>query len=245
MADLFNDTKDLPKGTFAEVAAHIGDIGRNFYQRGWVMGTSGNFSAVLQRQPLQLAITSSGVDKGALTEKEILRIDGSGKVIEGVGKPSAETSLHLVIVQLQSANAVLHTHSVWGSIVSDKFAADGGVKIEHYEMLKGLQGVTTHQHTEWLPICLHGHLLIIGTDLGIRHGLPGIEDRLAEACPVRFLRLAPFDFGHVGGLHNGLLAIHATIGPVSHFAPERQKTRLKDHFHHSLPCLSFIRLTIK
>ena len=152
MADLFNDTKDLPKGTFAEVAAHIGDIGRNFYQRGWVMGTSGNFSAVLQRQPLQLAITSSGVDKGALTEKEILRIDGSGKVIEGVGKPSAETSLHLVIVQLQSANAVLHTHSVWGSIVSDKFAADGGVKIEHYEMLKGLQGVTTHQHAEWLPI---------------------------------------------------------------------------------------------
>src|SRR5262249_4915198 len=117
-----------------------------------VMGTSGNFSAVLERQPLQLAITSSGVDKGALTEKEILQIDGSGKVIKGSGKPSAETSLHLVIVQLQSANAVLHTHSVWSSIVSDAFAADGGVKIEDYEMLKGLQGVTTHQHTEWLPI---------------------------------------------------------------------------------------------
>src|SRR5262245_13020934 len=130
MADLFDDTKDSATHKFTEIAQHISEIGRNFYLRSWVMGTSGNFSAVLERQPLQLAITSSGVDKGALTEKEILQIDGSGKVIKGSGKPSAETSLHLVIVQLQSANAVLHTHSVWSSIVSDAFAADGGVKIE-------------------------------------------------------------------------------------------------------------------
>ena len=152
MADLPDDTKNAAAEKFTAMAQSISDIGRNFYQRGWVMGTSGNFSAVLQRQPLQLAITSSGVDKGALTETEILRIDDSGKVIEGAGKPSAETSLHLVIVRLQGANAVLHTHSVWSSIVSDKFAVDCGVKIEGYEMLKGLQRVTTHQHAEWLPI---------------------------------------------------------------------------------------------
>jgi len=33
-----------------------------------------------------------------------------------------------------------------------KLGADGGVTIEGYEMLKGLQGVPTHEHSEWLPI---------------------------------------------------------------------------------------------
>lgn len=152
MADLAETKHNSMAAEDNEIAARLCEIGREFYQRGWVLGTSGNFSAVLERQPLRLAITASGVDKGALTANEILQIDGSGKVIEGNGKPSAETSLHLVIVQLKGAKAVLHTHSVWGSIVSDSFAADGGVKIENYEMLKGLQGVTTHQHAEWLPI---------------------------------------------------------------------------------------------
>src|SRR5262249_6677723 len=55
-------------------------------------------------------------------------------------------------VRLHKANAVLHTHSVWGSIVSDLFAEGGGVSLEGYEMLKGLDGVTTHELVEWLPI---------------------------------------------------------------------------------------------
>ena len=29
---------------------------------------------------------------------------------------------------------------------------DGGLTIEGYEMLKGLAGVKTHEHREWLPI---------------------------------------------------------------------------------------------
>jgi methylthioribulose-1-phosphate dehydratase len=37
-------------------------------------------------------------------------------------------------------------------VVSDLFAGAGGVKIEGYEMLKGLAGVRTHEHQEWLPI---------------------------------------------------------------------------------------------
>ncbi len=152
MADFPNNAKDSATARFTEAAARICDIGREFYRRGWVLGTSGNFSAVLQREPLRLAITASGVEKGALTDKEILQIDGNGSVIKGVGKPSAETALHLVIVSLQNANAILHTHSVWSSIISDAYAIKGGVKIEGYEMLKGLAGVTTHQHAEWLPI---------------------------------------------------------------------------------------------
>ena len=51
----------------AEVARALVDLGRQFHARGWVLGTSGNFSAVLAADPLRLAITPSGADKGALS----------------------------------------------------------------------------------------------------------------------------------------------------------------------------------
>lgn len=128
------------------------EVGRGFYARGWVLGTSGNFSGVVSREPLTLAITSSGVDKGALSTDDILLIDGEAKVLEGKGRPSAETLLHLAVVKLRGAGAVLHTHSVWSNILSDASFGEGGVKIEGHEMLKGLNGVETHEHSEWLPI---------------------------------------------------------------------------------------------
>ncbi len=36
--------------------------------------------------------------------------------------------------------------------MSDKFYADGAIEMEGYEMLKGLNGVKTHEHREVLPI---------------------------------------------------------------------------------------------
>jgi methylthioribulose-1-phosphate dehydratase len=101
---------------------------------------------------LRLAITSSGADKGKLTPRDILEIDATGQVIEGEGRPSAETLLHLSVVRLRQAGAVLHTHSVWSNILSDVYMVGGGIYIEGYEMLKGLDGITTHEHREWLPI---------------------------------------------------------------------------------------------
>jgi methylthioribulose-1-phosphate dehydratase len=137
---------------FPAVAAELAEVGRAFYARGWVLGTSGNFSAVVSRDPLRLAITSSSVDKGGLTADHILQIDDQGNVLEGSGRPSAETLLHLAVVRLREAGAVLHTHSVWSNILSDAYSADGGLSIDGYEMLKGLDGVATHEHREWVPI---------------------------------------------------------------------------------------------
>lgn len=133
-----------------EIPGILVEIGRSFYSRGWVLGTSGNFSAVTSREPLRLAITSSGVDKGSLTESQILEIDEEGKVIAGDGKPSDESLLHLTVVRVRGANAVLHTHSVWSTILS--LTQDDGLEFEGCEMLKGLAGVRTHEHVEWLPI---------------------------------------------------------------------------------------------
>jgi methylthioribulose-1-phosphate dehydratase len=142
-------------------AAGLVEIGRRFYSRNWVLGTSGNFSAVLSRDPLRLLITPSGAHKGTLSGAELLELNerGDAESSEGrpesagsLGRPSAETLLHLEIVGARGVGAVLHTHSVWGTILSDTQSSDGGVAIAGYEMLKGLSGVTTHEHREWVPI---------------------------------------------------------------------------------------------
>ena len=135
-----------------KVAADLAEIGKGFYTRGWVLGTSGNFSAVISRDPLRLAITSTGLDKGSLTPAQFLEIDNAANVVQGDGRPSAEALLHLAIARGVDAGAVLHTHSVWSTVLSGSHASQGGIALEGFEMLKGLEGVRTHKHREWLPI---------------------------------------------------------------------------------------------
>lgn len=137
---------------FARAAAELATIGKGFYARGWALGTSGNFSAVTSREPLRLAITSTGLDKAELAPAQFLEIDAAAKVVRGKGQPSAEALLHLAVVRGRKAGAVLHTHSVWSTVLSGAHAARGGLAIEGYEMLKGLESVRSHQHREWLPI---------------------------------------------------------------------------------------------
>jgi methylthioribulose-1-phosphate dehydratase len=137
--------------SFESLADQLADVGRHCYERGWALGTSGNFSAVVRTEPLTLAITTSGVDKGLLEASHIVEIDARGLVIQGSGTPSAEATLHLAIVRARGAGAVLHTHSIWSTILSDA-VTDGSLMIEGYEMLKGLDGVRTHEHRERLPV---------------------------------------------------------------------------------------------
>ena len=143
---------NVPQLTPQQAADQLTAVGRRFHARGWVLGTSGNFSVVTCREPLRLSITASSVDKGALEPSHIIDIDDQCAVHGGYGNPSAETLLHLEIARRRSAGAILHTHSVWGTLLSDRHGLDGGVAIEGYEMLKGLDGVRTHEHREWVPI---------------------------------------------------------------------------------------------
>lgn len=138
-----------PKSPSAELA----EAGVEFYRRGWVLGTSGNFSALLARKPLRLSITASGNQKGSLEETNFLEIDEDGEIYSGFGTPSAEMLVHLTIYRhLPKARSILHTHSVWGTLLSDDYFEQGWIEIEGYEMLKGLAGVGTHEHVERIPI---------------------------------------------------------------------------------------------
>jgi len=144
--------------------------GRLFYHRGWSVGTSSNYSVIVDRQPLELLVTASGMHKGRLRADDFVRIDQQGRpIIPDQPKSSAETLLHVVAAQaLPDVGAVLHTHSIWATILSDHFFAQGHVPIAGYEMLKGLGGITTHQIDYRLPIFEN------------TQNIPELADRVAE-----------------------------------------------------------------
>jgi methylthioribulose-1-phosphate dehydratase len=139
--------------SFTEAANQLADMGRRFDARGWVLGTSGNLSITLSSDPLRLAITPSAAFKGHLDPAAILEIDDKAQRIAGaVGRPSAEALLHVSIARQRGAGAICHTHSVWSTLLSDLHGDAGTLTIQGYEMLKGLEGVATHEHGEAVPI---------------------------------------------------------------------------------------------
>jgi methylthioribulose-1-phosphate dehydratase len=154
-----SSTFDAANGPVDQLRA----IGREFHARSWSLGTSSNYSVVASRAPLELLITASGKDKSALGPDDFVRVDASGTVIDGsTRKSSAETLLHCLIADLVPAlggspvGAVLHTHSVWSTILSRADLARGSLRIEGYEMLKGLEGIATHDTFEEVPIFQNG-----------------------------------------------------------------------------------------
>jgi methylthioribulose-1-phosphate dehydratase len=134
------------------------------HARGWCDGTGGNFSCVLQTDPLELLMAPSGVDKGQVQPADLIVVDAAGQVIEGTGKASAETALHLEIVGRCGAGAVLHTHSQAATLLSRRALTnprhgqdadpkpDGVILVQGLEMLKGLEGISTHATSIEIPV---------------------------------------------------------------------------------------------
>jgi methylthioribulose-1-phosphate dehydratase len=127
-------------------------ISHLFYQRGWSLATSSNYSGRLN--PNRILITASGKDKGTLTEKDVLLLDFDGNVLdESKETPSAETKLHCELYKSQpEIGAVLHTHSVFATVLSSLPNLKAPFSIGGYEMLKAFEGVSSHLHTEHIPI---------------------------------------------------------------------------------------------
>ncbi|MBL8888777.1 MAG: methylthioribulose 1-phosphate dehydratase [Planctomycetaceae bacterium] len=134
--------------------AELVQTGHLFYQRGWSVGTSSNYSVMIDRNPLELLVTASGMHKGRLNASDFVRINDQGRpVVPGQPKSSAETMLHVVAAQkMPEIGCVLHTHSIWGTILGDRFFNQGFVPINGFEMLKGLAGITTHDVNYQLKI---------------------------------------------------------------------------------------------
>lgn len=156
--------------------------------QGWCQGTGGNFSIALARRPPRLLITRSGVHKRHLTPDDLMIIGPEGQPAGGeTGRPSAEALLHARIVAATGAGSVLHVHSVPDTLLGEHFADRGGFVLRGYEMLKGLEGITTHEAEVFVPVLRNSQDM---------PALAGEVDRLLAERPGRSV------------LHGFLLAGH-------------------------------------
>ena len=142
--------------SFAEAARALVRVGRFFSDRGSVPATSGNFSVRLPaerptgRPARRIAITRSGIDKGELTEADILLADIDVPPPPGT---SAETPLHFALYRnLADCGAIVHTHADAAAILSAALVAEGRLVLTGWELLKALRGVTTHGARVVLPV---------------------------------------------------------------------------------------------
>jgi methylthioribulose-1-phosphate dehydratase len=104
---------------------------------GWMRGTSGNLSIVLSRDPLRLAVTASGIDKGDISSGDIVVVDEKGAAVEpDGGRPSAEAAFHARVAAQCGAGAVVHVHTV--AAVAAGALHPKGIELEGLEMLKGI-----------------------------------------------------------------------------------------------------------
>ena len=137
--------------TTALAKALCGAMGE-IHRRGWCDGTGGNFSCVLEADPVRLLMAPSGVHKGSVAPIDLIQVNREGHVVLGNGKASAETALHLEIVKTCGAGAVLHTHSQAGTLLSQWACGQGHLELSGLEMLKGLDGIKTHECSVDVPV---------------------------------------------------------------------------------------------
>jgi len=137
----------MQKLSFPEAAQEIAEIGRFASERGWVPATAGNFSRRLDER--HAAVTRSGVDKGALRPQDLVVVAIDEPAPKGV---SAETPLHLARYRAsRDIGAVVHVHTVAGTVLSRRHAAEGELRLYGYEMHKALD-FTTHESTLVIPV---------------------------------------------------------------------------------------------
>ena len=78
----------MPNANTTALASALSQAMAKIHQRGWCDGTGGNFSCLLDHDPLRLLMAPSGVDKGSVAERDLIQVDGTGTVVAGHGKAS-------------------------------------------------------------------------------------------------------------------------------------------------------------
>ena len=96
----------------------IVDSGLRMLNSGQTVETWGNISYRDQDTNL-VYLTPSGMNYTTITEEDVVVCDLSGKIVEGIRKPTIEISLHLGIYKERpEVNAVIHTHPIYSTVFS-------------------------------------------------------------------------------------------------------------------------------
>jgi len=103
---------------YREVRESIVDVLRFLEVKGLNYGRAGNVSVRIP-EANHVVITPSGFLKSALKPEDLIVIDLNGGLIEGSGKPSVETPMHLTIYRrFSKINAVIHAHAPYTTVLA-------------------------------------------------------------------------------------------------------------------------------
>jgi len=117
---LFWSSLGPPMNPRKEIAGQLLECGRRLEQKGFVAGSDGNISARLG--PGQILVTPSGMEKGRLTEADLVVVNEAGQVLDGNQRPSSEIGMHLAVYRARpEISAVVHSHAPYATA----FAAAG------------------------------------------------------------------------------------------------------------------------
>lgn len=146
------------------------DCGKQFYERRWMWGTAGNLSVRLKSNPLEIAISPSGLNKGQLTLGDLLTIkekNPAPKHPKGL-VPSAETVIHQAVFRaVPGAGAVFHVHPVFSTLISKFYGhprEPRALPIEWFEMMKGI-GVNEGENAEVMILPNWQDVSLVARDL--------------------------------------------------------------------------------
>lgn len=85
------------------------DIGQRMYVRNFVAANDGNIS--VKTGDNEVWATPTGVSKGYMKKKMLVKVDLDGNILEGTWKPSSELKMHLRAYQEnEEIRAVCHAH---------------------------------------------------------------------------------------------------------------------------------------
>ena len=92
-----------------EAKKAIIDIGQRMYVRAFVAANDGNISIKVSDN--EVWATPTGVSKGFMKKKMLVKVDLDGNIIEGSTKPSSELKMHLrAYKENKDIQAVVHAH---------------------------------------------------------------------------------------------------------------------------------------
>jgi L-fuculose-phosphate aldolase len=97
------------------------ETSRRMVESGLAVGTMGNVSVRLKGRDGSdlIAVTPSGCYCDMLAPADIVIVDFTGRTVEGEKKPSSELKLHIAVYQARpEVNAIVHTHSLYGSVLA-------------------------------------------------------------------------------------------------------------------------------
>lgn len=136
-----------------ELKNQLAEVIRSYHQKGWSPATSTNYSFRSESNPKVIVVSKSGIDKSVFSAADFMEVDLSGKALpayEGI-RPSAETLIHCKLYELfPEMRCIVHSHSVYSVLQSMK--RQTAVELSGYEVLKGFEGIKTHEITVHLPI---------------------------------------------------------------------------------------------